>query len=363
MATYNCTSPLYRVSIGSSNFPKLLPCDSKRLRNHGVIFSYDKIESYFKVSGWDNSQVQKIRCGQCLSCRLAYARDWAVRCSLEASLHRFNYFITLTYDDFHLPKGEYIDATGVVYDSTLCRRHVQLFLKNLREWERTENGNTGIKVFYCGEYGDQTSRPHYHLCLFGVSEIPDLKFFCKRGNFNYFKSQKYEKFWSDKVEGIDVPRGFVDISECTFDTCAYTARYIVKKQKGLINKDFFESYYSLDPLLRPELRVQPFVGMSNRPGIASDYYKNNRDQIYSEDLVKYYKKYDLFKAKPPRYFDKLYDHDFPESFDRLRFRRSMLAQHTDQLKRYLVSESIFSRLKREDAMVNDLYRRKNVRSL
>ena len=42
-------------------------------------------------------------CGQCMACRLNKSRDWATRCVLEAKMHDQNCFITLTYDDNHLP--------------------------------------------------------------------------------------------------------------------------------------------------------------------------------------------------------------------------------------------------------------------
>lgn len=44
-------------------------------------------------------------CGRCIGCRLERSRQWAVRCVHEAALHEDNAFITLTYDDDHLPYG------------------------------------------------------------------------------------------------------------------------------------------------------------------------------------------------------------------------------------------------------------------
>ena len=44
-----------------------------------------------------------IPCGKCIGCRLAHSRQWAVRCVHEASLHDRNCFLTLTFDDAHLP--------------------------------------------------------------------------------------------------------------------------------------------------------------------------------------------------------------------------------------------------------------------
>lgn len=44
-------------------------------------------------------------CGGCIGCRLERAQAWAVRCVHEAQMHEANCFITLTYDDEHLPAG------------------------------------------------------------------------------------------------------------------------------------------------------------------------------------------------------------------------------------------------------------------
>ena len=63
-----------------------------------------------------------IPCGQCIGCRLAYSRSWAVRCCHEASLHIFNSFITLTYDPAYLPDSGSLDI-----------EHFQKFMKRLRK--------------------------------------------------------------------------------------------------------------------------------------------------------------------------------------------------------------------------------------
>lgn len=64
----------------------------------------------------------KLPCGQCLGCRLDYSREWAVRCTHESLLHKENSFITLTYDDEHLPE-----------DGGLVKKHWQDFCKRLRK--------------------------------------------------------------------------------------------------------------------------------------------------------------------------------------------------------------------------------------
>ena len=56
--------------------------------------------------------------------------------------------MTLTYDEKNLP-------------DRLKKEHLQKFIRNLRD------DGKEIKYFACGEYGDTTNRPHYHMCIFG----------------------------------------------------------------------------------------------------------------------------------------------------------------------------------------------------
>ena len=341
-----CTSPMYRIPFFSKSFQRLHASDQARLKNHGVILSAGALSAYQDTLVDD--EVQVIPCGQCASCRLNYSRDWAVRCSLEAELHEHNYFITLTYDDIHVPRETCIDYEGVIHETTLRRRDIQLFIKRLREHERTVHSNTNIKVFYCGEYGENRSqRPHFHLCVFGVSPIEDLVFKYQKGDYKFYKSVTYENFWCGEDGNLI---GFVDISSCSFDTIAYTARYIMKKQKGKSKKDFLEYYQTLGDDA-PPLRADVFVGMSRRPGIAAAYYEKHKDQIYSEDLVRYYKKYDVFRSKPPRYFDKLFERDDEVSYRKLRNRRTVAGRLARKQRYKLCSEPELARLKRENDML------------
>ena len=80
---------------------------------------------------------------------VSQSRYLAVRCMHEASMHMFNSFVTLTYDDNHLPE----------YNS-LNYKHFQDFMKRLRK------SNNGVRFYMCGEYGEDFSRPHYHALLF-----------------------------------------------------------------------------------------------------------------------------------------------------------------------------------------------------
>lgn len=95
-------------------------------------------------------------CGQCLACRVNRRRIWTHRCVLEAGLHAESCFVTLTYDQAHVPA-----------DGSLRRSDVRAFIKALRKRFYPAR----FRYYGVGEYGPSTWRPHYHVILFGVSPL------------------------------------------------------------------------------------------------------------------------------------------------------------------------------------------------
>lgn len=99
------------------------------------------------------SEEMIVPCGRCVNCRIAHSREWATRIIHEASMYDDTGFVTLTYDDEHLPE-----------DGGLRKKDFQDFLKLLRY----HLGDVKIKYYMCGEYGEKNHRPHYHAIMFGV---------------------------------------------------------------------------------------------------------------------------------------------------------------------------------------------------
>jgi len=81
-------------------------------------------------------------CGGCIGCRIRKREEWATRIYCEAKMHKENYFVTLTYDDTHLP-----------VDCGLNYRDIELFHKRLRK------AVGPFRFFVTGEYGEQNKRP------------------------------------------------------------------------------------------------------------------------------------------------------------------------------------------------------------
>ena len=82
-------------------------------------------------------------CGQCLHCRISAARVWIHRLLLESRCHESSAFITLTYDDEHLPEDRQVDPL-----------EMQLFMKRVRYYAGKQ-----IRFFGVGEYGHKDYRP------------------------------------------------------------------------------------------------------------------------------------------------------------------------------------------------------------
>lgn len=215
----------------------------------------------------------KLPCGQCIGCRLEKSRQWAMRCVHENRMHEESCFLTLTYDDKCLPKG-----------NTLVKRDLQLFMKRLRK----AYADKVIRFYACGEYGETTLRPHYHLLLFGV-RFEDQKL--------YKRSKSGEHIYTSEIVRRLWPNGHNAIGDVTFDSAAYVARYCMKKVTG---DAAVEHYLSVDENTGEIYeRSSEFTNMSRRPGIGMQWFEKFGEHAYQFDTVIMNGK----EVRPPRYYD------------------------------------------------------------
>lgn len=220
---------------------------------------------YYKVDGkivfdWNDNlklpTIMYLKCGKCVQCDIERSNEWATRICHEASLYDKNCVITLTFDNEHCP-------------FSINPRDVQLFCKRLFK----KLGTTGIRRFYCGEYGSKFNRPHYHLILFNFRP-DDLEFFYEKNGIKYYKSKFISDVWKN---------GYILVSDVNYQTARYCAKYLQKSRSTI-----FEDTG----------RMPPFIRMSNRPGIGYEWAKSNINYRYDYVLLKG-KKYHI-----PRYYDK-----------------------------------------------------------
>lgn len=211
----------------------------------------------------DGSGYMMVPCGKCIGCRLDKARDYSVRLANEKRLYDDSVFITLTYDDEHMPE-----------DMSIHKSEVQKFLKLVRKRIYPEK----IRYFLCGEYGDQFGRPHYHLIVFNLSMFDERVFTAHQkaaGGYVVLCS-----CWD---------KGRVHVGNVTRASASYVARYTMKKVNGH-SKEWYQ-----DRGIEPE-----FILMSLKPGIGFGFMDKYKEDILNHDAVYV----DGVKFRVPRYYSK-----------------------------------------------------------
>lgn len=245
--------------------------------------------TFDRNKGISTSKMQ-LPCGSCIGCRLERSRQWAMRCMHEAKSYEDNCFITLTYADDQIPEG-----------NTLIKSHFQNFMKRLR----FEYNKKKIRFYACGEYGDSSSRPHYHACLFN-HDFTDKTLWKEKNDTKLYVSETLNKLW---------PLGFATIGALTFESAAYTARYVLKKQNGANAA----SHYEFIDTGTGEVfnRTPEFTLMSRNPGLGTKYFEEFGADVYPSDTVIV----GGFPSKPPRFYDKKAEKTHPHLIKEVKEKR------------------------------------------
>lgn len=220
-------------------------------------------------------------CGYCTGCRLEKARQVAMRCAHQASLHDKNSFLTLTYNAEHLPKNLSISTD-----------HLQKFWKKFRD----RLNYPDIKYYAAGEYGTEKNRPHYHACLFGW-DFSDKSNPKKSGS----GQQIYTSALLDEIWGM----GNCWVGTVTFESACYVARYTMDKRYG---KDADEYYRSRG--------IEPERSWSSK-GLAKEWFERYKGDCYPKDYVTFRGQ----KMRPPAYYDRLLLRDDPVLLAELKVNR------------------------------------------
>lgn len=256
-------------------------------------------------------QKVQVPCGQCIGCRLERSRQWAIRCLKEAKMYEANCFITLTYDDEHLPEN-----------GSLVLEDFQKFMKRLRK-----KFGEGIRFFHCGEYGDRYGRPHYHACIFNL-DFKDKKLLRVERDQKYYISESLSELW-DKGHHI--------IGDVTFDSAAYVARYITKKQNGVnATKAYCEVNKETGEII--QIKKPEYTTMSRRPGIGTKWFKKYMYDVYPDDFMIINGK----KIKPPKFYDGKFEIENNKMYNLIKGKRKKLQElkkEDNTLKRLAVKES------------------------
>lgn len=268
----------------------------------------------------EKENILMIPCGKCQGCIIDKANEWATRAMLEAQNWPKNSFLTLTYDNDHIPANR-----------TLVKADLQKF------WKRLRKTGENIRYMACGEYGPRTLRPHYHAIVYNYWP-DDAKIY--KDNIvgdKLYTSEKLNKIWS---------KGYVIVGNVTYESAAYVARYVFKKAYGL-NKE-----WNLKHGRTPE-----FTLTSRRPGIALTSFKNQNiwQKIRRSDGVLLKTKTGVKLKKIPEYLKK----KWRELGDREEYYNWSDA-HAHALKtitRARTSDNYYQRLKKDVELMTEKFKR------
>lgn len=212
----------------------------------------------------------ELPCGQCTGCRLDRAQQMSMRIMHESKMHDVSCFLTLTYDDQHVPQSYGLEP-----------RELQLFMKRLRKAVPQR-----LRFYACGEYGDLYGRPHYHAIIFNY-DPPDKKPYSKPRDHTLYTSRSLTDLWG---------KGSVKVGDVTPQSAGYVARYAMKKITGDRAHDH---YARVSPIDGQAYNVHPeFARMSNRPGLGLAWLEKFRGDVFPSGFVIV----DGRKQPPPRYY-------------------------------------------------------------
>lgn len=225
-------------------------------------------------------------------------------------MHQDSAFLTLTYRDEAL--------TRTKDGATLVMKDLQLFMKRLR-LERP----SGLRFLACGEYGERTKRPHYHVLLLNTC-FPDMRYHKMSGEKKLYASAALDSMWK---------LGDCLIGEVEFESCAYVAGYVVKKVTG----ELAAAHYGA--------RLPEFQTMSRRPGIGYTWFEKYAAESYAHDTVVVRG----HEVSIPRYYDTKYELVDSSRLDVLKKLRRVraLTRKADSTRDRLAVRERYQELKRE----------------
>jgi hypothetical protein len=219
-------------------------------------------------------------CGKCFECKNLRASDWALRASHEIASHNHSCFITLTYDDEHLPSH------------LVVKEYFQKFMKSIRQICPNK-----LKLMVSHEYGGKSGRPHHHAIIFGY--LPsDQKFLQKApSGASLFTSSEISKYWK---------HGYHSIGEANEKTAYYIASYALKSSNHSVT----------DPATGEIINVTDSMDASKATAIGFEFFIKNYKNIINSGkrLPRYYQK--LLETAPERLEKmKLKNKKIPKNFE------------------------------------------------
>lgn len=268
--------------------------------------------------------VLQLPCRKCIECCEEESRQWTARCQLESRYHDSCLFVTLTYDDEHVP----ITPEGF---QTLRYYDFQLFMKRLRKKYRKP-----LRYRVCSEYGETTRRPHYHVLFFGLN-LHDLQFLyslvhgrkvysSNRGGQFHYNSSWLREVWQN---------GNVDVAAVEYGSIKYVNNYMNKFElQGIDEFEALEQIKRYYPhqaacykaAVKLGIINKPKHNQSTRPAIGRCAYKDLEASIMSTDSLPSGLG---LRVKHVKYLDKIFFELHPLYKDGVLKHRASLAKAVD----------------------------------
>lgn len=208
---------------------------------------------------------------------------WSFRLQQEMKYSDSAYFITLTYDDEHVP-------------SRVNKEDPQKFLKRFRKLIYPAR----VRYFLVSEYGEKFGRPHYHLLLFnypyGVDSLREA----------------LKKTWKlcdpDHFDFADV------VGTVTPKSISYVCKYCLA---NIISDN-------------PDDRC--FMLCSRRPGIGMQFLTPAMSNYLKDHIGEQVKEVGGVPLNLPRYYEKVYD---PVERIKMQIKRGIAAHERDSVRRIM----------------------------
>lgn len=278
-----------------------------------------------------------VPCGHCYACIQTKRSVWTFRVMNELKDSFSARFVTLTYNDNHVP---FVQSGNKVL-MTLRREHLTNFLKLLRwrisedyvkvepyfkQSEKSGKWSPKVRYFASGEYGGKSKRPHYHIALFNVPR--DVY------KFDPIHKDEYSNYLADIWK-----KGNVDIKKVSQGTAHYLTKYHLHPLVGWNEDDQRERF---------------FATMSRKPGIGNSYINDAITNYFDNTANCYGIIKDGHKVPLGRYYkEKIKEFVSPETIFRMSQGAKRAAEEkTERLRASFDSEGDFLKYKREIAKTN-----------
>lgn len=212
-------------------------------------------------------------CGRCFTCKIQRREDWTLRMLHELEFWPCAMFVTLTYDDEHLPDNGNLSPDDLSHFFKRLRRNIDYQLGKGHE----------IKYFACGEYGPKTHRPHYHAIIFGLDYAN--KEHCALIKASWNKCAPW--MWKPRFQHGRIRRA---IAPVVVQSIRYVAGYVFKKavDNSIDNWiGYMKRYKNVD--IYPVFQRQS-NGIGKRYALKHSDMIRKRASCFNRPVPRYYRK-------------------------------------------------------------------------